>query len=187
MAETRKCQVLIVGAGPGGYVAGIRAGQLGLDAIVVAFGPDILTPAGSLDRKRLGAIVFADERARARLEAIVHPLIAARVGELIELARSDGEPFVVYDAALLVEWGMHSALDSLVVVSVPEQVQVDRIIARDGLTAVESRQRIAAQLPLRDKVAVADVVIDNSGTLNGTRVQVRSLVAALRARLGIEN
>jgi dephospho-CoA kinase len=154
----------------------------GLAAIVDEFGDGVLDGDGDLNRKRLGALVFSDPLARARLEAIVHPLIAVRAAERIQEERDAGTPFVVYDAALLVEWGGRAMLDTLVVVAVAEDTQVERIVARDGLTEVEARQRIASQLPLSAKTAVADVVIDNSGSLEATRAQVVALVARLVAR-----
>ncbi len=160
----------------------VAPGTPGLAAVVDEFGDGVLDGDGALHRKRLGALVFSDPSARARLEAIVHPLISVRAAERIQEERDAGALFVVYDAALLVEWGGRAMLDTLVVVAVAEEAQVERIVARDGLTVVEARQRIASQLPLSAKTAVADVVIDNSGSLEATRAQVVDLVARLGAR-----
>lgn len=159
----------------------VEPGTPGLEAVLDAFGAHLARPDGSLDRKALGAIVFADGEALEQLEAIVHPRIAARAAQLIAKARESGEPFVVYDAALLVEWGISDSFEPLVVVAVPAEVQIERITARDGLSVAEAQQRLDAQLPLEDKVAAADVVIDNAGSLEETRAQVEALVARLRA------
>ena len=161
----------------------VRPGTPGLAAIVEAFGAGILQADGSLDRAGLGAMVFSDQEARARLSGIVHPLIQANVAAQTRLAQERGENVVVYDAPLLVENGLHRAMDLVVVVSVPEDVQCARLCERDGLDPEDARRRLRAQLPLADKIAVADVVIDNSGKLDATRGQVRKLVTSLSSRL----
>jgi dephospho-CoA kinase len=148
-----------------------------LQRIVAALGTDVLDAAGRLDRAAIARQVFADEEARRRLEEIVHPLIRAR-----EEARVDSWGVVsgiaVTEAALLVETGGHARYDSLVVVTAPEEARVARLVAR-GVTEEEARARIAAQLPEADKVAVADYVIDNSGSLDDTRAQTAQLRVSL--------
>jgi len=162
------------------------SGSEGLVEIVREFGEDVLAGDRSLDRQRLGAIVFDDPERRRTLERITHPRIAARSAErLAELSR-DGPPYVLYEAALLVENGVHRSLPALVVVSADEETRIRRVMERDGLDARAARARLAAQLPLADKVAVADHVIDNGGSLEQTRRQVRAVHDALVRRLGGE-
>lgn len=157
------------------------AGSPGLAAVVAAFGAEMLTPAGELDRPRLGALVFADEGARRRLNAIVHPRVAQEVNRRVATLRAQALPQVVYEAPLLVENGLHRTLDGLIVVHAPEEVQVRRVMQRDGLTEEQARLRLAAQLPLAAKVAVADYRIDGAASLDETRAQV---AAAWRDILG---
>jgi dephospho-CoA kinase len=141
--------------------------------------PEVIAPDGKVDRKKLGAIVFADAGARARLEAITHPRIAALAKErAAELARQ-GHPLAFYEASLLVETGRHRNLQALVVVSASDETQIRRAMARDGLSREEARARLAAQLPLAEKIRAATHVIDNDGELEATRAQVTRLVRDL--------
>lgn len=158
----------------------VEPGSAGLAAIVEYFGPQVLDAAGALDRKQLGARVFADPEARAALNAITHPRIAELSQREIARHAGAGAPVVIYEAALIVENGLQRGLDGLIVVSVPVEVQLERLIARDGLGEDEARARLAAQLPLADKVAVADHVIDNAGTVEETRAQVARVWEAIR-------
>ena len=133
-----------------------------LAAIMERFGSGVLLPDGSLDRPALGAVVFGDDAARRDLEAITHPAI----GELA-WARDEAAPagsIVVHDHPLLVETGLASLMDVVVVVDVAEDVQVDRLVRLRGMTEDDARARIAAQASRDDRRAAADVVIDNSGT-----------------------
>lgn len=144
-------------------------------------GEKILDGAGELDRKALGRLVFSDPGVRARLEAIIHPVIARVARERIaELAR-DGHSLVIYEAALLVETGRHREMDRLVVVTAGDAARIARLMARDGLERAQAEARLAAQLPQRQKEALADYVIDNSGPLAQTRARVESVWRALRA------
>ncbi len=160
----------------------VAVGTPGLAAVVTAFGPSVLLPDGSLDRARVAALVFSDAEQRRRLNGIVHPLIgaasAARVAEL----SAQGEPIACYEAALLVENGLVEAFRPLVVVAVPEDVQVARAMARDAATEEQARARIAAQLPLARKVAAADYVIDNSGAREETERRTDEVLAAIRGK-----
>lgn len=150
----------------------VEPGQPALAEIVRAFGPEVLLPDGSLDRKRLGATVFADAEQRRRLNAITHPRIAeATQGRLSEL-RARGVRVAIYEAALIVENKLHLGLDGLIVVSVDEQTQLERILKRDDLSRDEALARIRAQAPLGDKIAVANWVIDTGGALSETRAKV---------------
>lgn len=159
----------------------VEPGRPALAEIVARFGPDVLTPEGRLDRPKLAAIVFRDDRARRDLNAITHPRIAALAAEQSRRLAEAGAPLVIYEAALLVENGLHRGLSALVVVAVPEAVQIERLVRRDGLSEEEARARLAAQLPLDEKVKVADFVIDNAGSLADTRAQVERVYRALLA------
>ncbi|MBM4464469.1 MAG: dephospho-CoA kinase [Chloroflexi bacterium] len=139
-------------------------------AVVGEFGEDILGPDGSIDRRKLGDIVFADEAALRRLEAIVHPAVIARTQELIENGQ---QPVIVIEAIKLIEAGMHRACDALWVVTCRQEQQLARLMAQRGLSEEEARQRIEAQPPQEAKLALADVVIDNSGSLDETWRQVK--------------
>lgn len=143
----------------------VAVGSPGLAAVVEAFGPEILGADGTLDRKALGAQIFADPEKRRLLESITHPRIFARSMERLAAVAASGAVYGVYDAALLVENGSYKMMQALVVVAAPRSLQVARIIARDGLSAAEAEARIDAQLPLEKKVEVADHVITNDGDL----------------------
>jgi dephospho-CoA kinase len=158
----------------------VEPGQPALEDIVREFGPGVLLPDGALDRKALGAIVFGDPQKRKLLAAITHPRIAAAAQAALAVHRQAGAPFVVYEAPLLVENRLHLGMDATIVVSVPEEVQLERVMARDGLSLEEAHKRLASQLPLADKLAVATHIIDNAGTVEDTRAQVLKLVETLR-------
>ena len=139
-------------------------------AVVQEFGEGILCNDGSINRKKLGGIVFADEAALRRLEAIVHPSVIARTEELIE---SSQESVVVVEAIKLIEAGMDRTCAALWVVTCGKEQQLVRLVEQRGLTEKEARQRIEAQPPQEAKLALADVVIDNSGNLDETWRQVK--------------
>jgi dephospho-CoA kinase len=148
----------------------VEPGTPGLAAVVAEFGPTVLTADGSLDRERLASIVFGDDAARARLNAIVHPLVGEESARL--LAHVAPDAVVVHDVPLLVEVGMAGAFDLVVVVAASPATQLDRLVRRRGMSTADAQARIDAQLPLKDKVAVADVVIDNDGDLGDLDAQV---------------
>jgi dephospho-CoA kinase len=150
------------------------------------FGPSVLTADGALDRKALGAIVFADEAARARLGALVHPKVGEEIYRRTQAARQAGVALIVLDVPLLFEGrragsgtAARMGYDSTLLVWVPVEVQVERTIARDGCTRAEAQARIDAQMPIDEKKAMADRVVDNSGTLEQTREQVGRIYAEL--------
>ncbi len=147
-------------------------------AVVREFGQDILCSDGSINRKKLGSIVFADEATLHRLEALVHPAVIARTEELIE---SSPKPVVVIEAIKLIEAGMHRTCDALWVVTCRQEQQLARLVKQRGLTEEEARQRIEAQPPQEAKLALADVVIDNSGSLDETGRQVRRNISDFRS------
>lgn len=159
----------------------VEPGSDGLVEVVDAFGAGVVASDGTLDRKALAAVVFGDEAARRRLNAILHPRIAARTAELGATYAARGEPIVCYEAALLVENGVADAFRPLVLVAAPEEEQVRRTMARDGLTEAEARARLAAQMPLSAKRAVADHVIDNDGDLAQLERRADEVLAAIRA------
>jgi dephospho-CoA kinase len=158
----------------------------GLEAIVARFGPDVLAKDGSLDRKRLADVVFASDDSRSALNAIVHPIISKLTFERAAELASQGEPLACYEAALLVENGLADAFRPLVVVSVPEDIQVARAMVRDRASAEDARARIRAQLPLATKVSVADHVIDNSGTLTELHARADAVLRAICDASGVE-
>jgi dephospho-CoA kinase len=153
----------------------VAPGTPALAEIQERFGPAVLHEDGTLDRKKLGAIVFADVDARRALERITHPRIAAATQQEIARLAAAGVDPVIYDAALIVENRLYTWMQGLIVVSVPPEVQVARLMIRDDTDEAAAHARIAAQLPLAEKVAVATHVIDNSGTRADTEAQVRAL------------
>jgi dephospho-CoA kinase len=147
----------------------VEPGTPGLAAVVDAFGPEVLGPDGALDRPALAAVVFADPGARARLDAIVHPLVRARAAALAAEAPADA--VVVHDVPLLVETGRWEPYDLVLVVQADPETRVARLVRR-GLTEDDARARMAAQATDEQRRAVADVVLDNSGSPEELEAQV---------------
>ena len=148
-------------------------------AIREAFGEGVLTPDGAIDRRALGAIVFGDPAALARLEGLTHPAVRARIVERVAAAAGRGAPVVVIDAIKLLEGGLADRCDEVWVVTCAPERQLARLMARNGFGEAEARARIAAQPPAALKVARADLIIDNSGPPEETRAQVDLAWAAL--------
>lgn len=159
----------------------VEPGTPGYHQVVERFGPNVLAPGGGIDREALAAVVFADPAARRDLEAIVHPEIRRLFAESTEAYR-DTDAVVVFSAPLLVETGMHTAFEVLVVVSAPVEQQIERLMRERAMSERAIRERIAAQLPLEDKAEVADILIDNDGTLEELEGQVDRVWTQLRAR-----
>jgi dephospho-CoA kinase len=164
----------------------VEPGQPTLAAIVKDFGPEVLGPDGRLDRKRLGALVFADPERRRRLEALTHPAIRDRyLTRLAELETQGFEGIVVWDAPVMIEAGGYRHVDRLVVVVTDAATQRARALGRDGDPA-DADRKIASQMPLAEKARLADYVIDNSGDRAATEARTRevhtALLADLRAR-----
>lgn len=157
----------------------VDVGSPGLARVVEAFGPEVLREDGSLDRTALGRRVFPDRQALDRLNAITHPLIAERTAQLCSAAAEAGTPVLVHDVALLVENGLTSNYDAVVVVAASPQTQLDRLVRLRGMSEDEARARIASQLPLEDKLAVATHVIRNDGPLEELSPQVERVWASL--------
>jgi dephospho-CoA kinase len=157
----------------------VAPGTVG-NAEVGAAWPEALAPDGAIDRKRLAAIVFADPAARARLEAITHPLIQeASAARLTDLA-GEGHPLALYEAALLVESGRWRDFEGLIVVTASPETQIARAVARGGMSREEAEARVKAQLATEEKVRVATYVIENDGTVEGTERQVERVLGELR-------
>lgn len=159
----------------------VAPGSPALSRLVARFGREILQADGTLDRIRLGALIFADEAARRDLNAIVHPAIAALAEERLDRLRRAGGGLVIYEAPLLFEAGAESRVDRVLVVKIDPEVQLRRLMQRDGLDETAARQRIAAQMPQEEKLARADFVIDNSADREVTERQVAALWPLLTA------
>jgi dephospho-CoA kinase len=155
----------------------VAKGTPGLAAVVAEFGADLLTPDGDLDRAAMGTLVFADESARRRLEAIVHPLVFERIVDL-ETHAPEGS-VIVHDIPLLAESGRADTFDAVIVVEAPEHVQVDRMIRDRGWTDADARARIAAQATAEDRRAIATYLIENTGSVEELRSHVEKVYAEL--------
>ena len=155
-------------------------GQPLFEAIVSAFGQQIVGDEGRIDRRKLGAIVFADPKARARLEEILHPAIIAECERRIQHAAASGATVCLLDAALLIESGSHARFDRIVLVEASEAVQFERLVARMGIGRDEAMQRIRSQMPGEAKRRHAHFHIDNGGRLEETARQVKAVWNQLR-------
>lgn len=160
-----------------------RRGSEAHRRLVEAFGPEVVAPDGEIDRRALGARVFADPEARRRLEAIVWPAMRRMMAERLAELRSQHAPVAVLEAAVLIEADWLPLVDEVWVVTVPEDVARQRLISRNGLTPKEANARIRAQLSNEERARHADLVIDNSGSLEALREQVERAWAQLEARL----
>lgn len=149
-----------------------------------AFGPGVVAEDGSIDRQALGRIVFADPEARERLNAIVHPGVYEAIEEFFEEAERSGEPLAVVDAALMIETGSYERYDRVVVVHCRREQQIERLRAREGLTAEEAESRIRAQMPIEQKKAYGDVLVDASGTIGETLARTDEALDELRKVAG---
>ena len=161
----------------------VEPGTTGLGQIAETFGPGVLVADGSLDRAKLAGIVFSDEAAREKLNAITHPLIHEHIRAAEEAAAQAGGPdtIIVHDIPLLAEGQRSAGFDVVIVVDVPGEVQVARLAGR-GLPADQARARMAAQATREERLAIADIVIDNSGTLEDLDRRVAEVWADLVAR-----
>ncbi|MFJ5231765.1 dephospho-CoA kinase [Kitasatospora sp. NPDC088391] len=158
----------------------VAPGTPGLAAVAAEFGPEVLLPDGALDRPALGRIVFADPARLAKLNAIVHPLVRARSAELESAAGPDA--IVVHDVPLLAENGLAPLYDLVVVIDVPDEERLRRLVALRGMPEDEARARMAAQATREDRLAVADLVLDNSGDLDRLTDRVDELWRQLERR-----
>jgi dephospho-CoA kinase len=154
-------------------------GQPAYEEILKEFGADLAAPDGRIDRPKLGAMVFADPAKLARLNAIVHPRVGEETFRQFEEWQHSGAQAALVEAALLIEAGMHKKLDGLVVTWCKPEQQLERLLGR-GMSESEARRRIAAQMPVEEKLRYATEKIDCSGSLDDTRKQVQALAAKLR-------
>jgi dephospho-CoA kinase len=165
----------------------LEPGQAAYDEVVREFGPEILTPGGTVDRRALGAMVFSDSAKRARLNQIIHPRIQQiAAGWFSALDRPGGPDFAFEDAALILEAGAKRNFDRVVVCWCRPEQQIERLTTR-GLTAEQAERRIASQMPIDEKRGLADEVIDCSGTIEQTERQVDTLVAKFRQIAALRN
>jgi dephospho-CoA kinase len=164
----------------------VQPGTPGLGEIAAVFGPRVLRPDGSLDREQLGQLVFADPGLRAKLNAIVHPLVHERMRQLAEQAIAAAGPaaIIVHDVPLLAENGLGRGFDTVLVVDAPDDQRVQRLTATRGMTAAHAQDRMAAQASRQQRLAIADIVIDNSGTLDDLDRRVEEVWAVLRDLAG---
>lgn len=158
----------------------VRPGTEGLAAIVAEFGEEVLLPDGTLDRPKLGRIVFQDPDKLGKLNAITHPLIGRRSQELFDRAPGDG--IVVYDMPLLTENNLGSLHDAVIVIDVPVEMQLQRLVELRGMTEEDARSRIAAQATREQRRAIADFIVDNTGSLEDLDARVDEIWAELTKR-----
>ena len=153
----------------------VEPGSRGLERVVASFGPELLASDGKLDRKRLAALIFSNSGKRTLLEEIVHPEIKRLADSCIAQAAEDGQKLVFYMAPLLIEAGVTDRVDELWVVTVRPEVQLDRLMQRDGIDRAEALRIIASQMPLAVKESYGRIVIDNSGTPEDTARQLAEI------------
>lgn len=160
----------------------VKPGSAALRDVVAAFGPDILRADGTLDRPKLGALIFADADKRARLNSILHPYIIAQQDEhLREWETVDPKGIAIVDAALMIESGGYKRFDKLIVVHCREDVQLQRVMARNNLSREEAERRIAAQIPQTEKKKFADYLVDTSDGFEAARRSSGEVYEELRA------
>lgn len=154
--------------------AAVAKGSQGLRQVIVAFGAEYLTAAGELDRGKLSRLVFEDRAALKKLESIVHAYVRQEAKVFLERARQKGLAAVVLDVPLLIEGGWYRDTDLVWLVAVDEKTQIERAMARSGMTEQEVKARIAAQMSLSDKKPYADLILDNSGSLEEIELTVKN-------------
>lgn len=163
----------------------VEPGSEGLRHVIDRFGPEYIRDDGTLDRAKLGQLVFADDEQRQALNAILHPLINARIRQrMTQLARQTSGAPVIVDIPLLIENRLTDLFDRIIVVYIPQTMQIERLMVRDGLSKDEALQRIRAQMPLDEKKEYADCIIDNSSSVENTRRQVERIWNCLCREMG---
>ena len=158
----------------------VAVGTPGLAAVVARFGREVLDPTGALDRHKLASVVFMDAAARRDLEAIIHPAVRQATDAWFDSLDPARYPLAIADIPLLYEVGREGDFDAVVVTAVDPETQVRRVMERDGATETEARQRLAAQLPIAEKVRRADFVIHTDGSFEQTDQQVRAVLQQLQ-------
>ena len=164
--------------------AAVAPGTPALAEVARTFGPEAIAEDGTLDRRRMAALVFADPEARRRLEAITHPAVRRLVQEETARLAAGGHDLAFYDVPLLFEVGLERDLDSVVVVHAPRSVQQERLARRDGLGPAEADARLAAQMDVEEKAARADFVVENAGSREALGEKADRLLADLRKGRG---
>lgn len=154
----------------------VEPGEPALEQIAAQFGSQMIRPTGELDRRKLGTLVFQNSEKRALLDSLLHPLIRRQMLEALDHLERGGARVVFLDIPLLFENGLDTWADRTIVVSVTEDNQLKRLMARNSLTADQARARIASQMPLSEKVNRADAVIDNNGSIEDTEAQLNALL-----------
>ncbi|MFV8830470.1 dephospho-CoA kinase [Alkalihalobacterium sp. APHAB7] len=154
----------------------VEPGEEAFNQIVSHFGTQVLNEEGTIARKRLGEIIFNDEKERKKLNSIVHPAIRKRMIETKDRLFGEGHSVVVYDLPLLFESDLRHMVDKVLLVYVEEQIQLERLMARDQSSKEEALSRIQSQMPLKDKTKLADEVINNNGSIEGTEEQLRQIL-----------
>jgi dephospho-CoA kinase len=154
----------------------VEPGEPALEQIAAQFGSQMIRPTGELDRRKLGTLVFQNSEKRALLDSLLHPLIRRQMLETLDRLERGGARVVFLDIPLLFENGLDAWADKTIVVSVTEDNQLKRLMARNSLTADQARARIASQMPLSEKVNRADAVIDNNGSIEDTEAQLNALL-----------
>ena len=157
----------------------VAPGTPGFEAVKARFGPDVVDSRGALDRRKLGSLVFADEQARKDLEAIIHPGVVTAIERWFSSLDAQAHPFAIADVPLLYEASRERDYDVVIVTACELPTQIRRVMARDGITETEARQRIAAQLPIEEKIRRADYVIRTDGLLASTNAQVHDVYRQL--------
>ena len=155
----------------------VEPGEEAYHQVVKAFGEDILLTDGNIDRVKLGSIIFNDQEKRLLLNGIVHPAVRNWMRLKTEAALSSGEETVFMDIPLLFESKLTFMVDKTLLIYVDEEVQLQRLMNRNGLSETEALARINSQMPLADKKALADAVIDNNGDINETKRQVKAILS----------
>ena len=156
----------------------VSGGSAALHEIAEEFGREYVTEDGELDRKRLAGLVFTDEGARRRLDEIVHPRVIERFMSLRDEYEAEGYEEVIFDCPLLIEEGLDYLVDRVLLVTAREDIQIERIMKRDVCTSEEAKRRIASQMPQEDKKKRADIIIDNSGSLDDLKVRINDIAYA---------
>lgn len=168
--------------------AAVCKGSQGLALVIALFGEAYLTASGDLDRAKVAELVFHDRKALAKLEGVIHKVVLQEAGDFISAAKAGGAPLAVLDVPLLIECGWQKYVDQVWLVALSPEKQIERAMARSGMTEAEVKARIEAQMPLEEKKKYAQFVIDNNGPLEAALAQVdRQVEAILSGRVKEEN
>lgn len=159
----------------------VEKGSPGLEKIVQAFGPGVLNSEGQLDRQKMGVSVFSDKQKLSQLESIIHPLVQAFVLQKRSALENNGVKLAVYDVPLLFEKNLEAQFDGVLVVGCRPEIQLRRLMERNGFSQEEAQRRIAAQLPLAEKKLEADWYIDNSGSVSELEAKVSSWLGKIQS------